>query len=267
MKDKIFKIYNSYINADPTLKNKTVMLMIEGLGNYAGEQAKKSNNLHPKGRMGAVFAIITKNEELFYTSYASTLPDIPMGDAKYNSGSQTPTLCKGIYKAYSKLHRGYPAMELGLHRECVPVIRNTGVSVSSGINIHQRPLNDYSNAATSAGCLTILGSKINRMLVKLNVISNNGFIGEGHYIGRLIVDRSCIPQELQQLYKKVYGQYYSKVFNTNAKIEVDNIPKWQLDGFNEVVEKGIIDTPDYWKNRLDKPLTVGEFFAIYNKCV
>ncbi|GKX27799.1 hypothetical protein SH1V18_02790 [Vallitalea longa] len=241
MKDKIVEIYNKHIKEKPYLKNDNVLLFIEGLGNYKGK-AIKDITLHPKGRMGAIFAIITKDGELFYTTSASTLPDIPMGEGKYNDDTPTPTLELGVYNVYSKLHKGKYAMELGLGNESVPVIRRSGYPGSTGIDIHSRPIDDYKNAACFAGCLTISKSQFTRMLEILGVTNKGKFIGGGHYIGKVIIDRSYITEDLQKLYKEIYGSSYSSVFNTiELIINQENISSWAKESWKHCKKEGIND--------------------------
>lgn len=48
-------------------------------------------------------------------------------------------------------------------------------------------------------------------------------------------------------------------------LERYNIPKWQLDAFNEMVAAGSITSPAYWKSKLQYPITAGEAIAIINK--
>ena len=45
----------------------------------------------------------------------------------------------------------------------------------------------------------------------------------------------------------------------------DNIPKWQKEGFNALVEAGIINTPEYWEKKLTQPITVGEALGIIGR--
>ncbi|GMQ56799.1 hypothetical protein AN1V17_11930 [Vallitalea sediminicola] len=239
MKEKILKIYNNYIIKNPSLRNKNVILMLEGLGTYKGK-ATKNITLHPKGRMGAIFAVITKDGELFYTTCASTLPDIPMGIGKYNTGTPTPTLKAGIYKVYSTLHHGkYPAMEVGLGNEGVPVVRIKGNPRSSGINVHSRPYDDYKNIACSAGCPTILESEFLRMLEILGVTKNGHFKGSGRFIANLIIDRSKIDEGLVKLYKDTYGKAFFDVFNINIPTDIHK--HWAKNNIIEAIENGLMN--------------------------
>lgn len=45
----------------------------------------------------------------------------------------------------------------------------------------------------------------------------------------------------------------------------DNIPKWQKEGFNALVEAGVINTPEYWEKKLTQPITVGEALGILGR--
>lgn len=45
----------------------------------------------------------------------------------------------------------------------------------------------------------------------------------------------------------------------------ENTPAWQKEGFEALVERGIINSPDYWKARFDKTMTAGEILAILGR--
>ena len=45
----------------------------------------------------------------------------------------------------------------------------------------------------------------------------------------------------------------------------EGTPAWQKEGFEALVERGIINSPDYWKTRFDKPMTAGEIMAILGR--
>lgn len=272
MKEKILEIYNQYLVTNPELKKeKRIILCIEGLGSYKGKARNARIRKHPKGRMGAIFACIIDGE-LHYTTNASTLPDDPMGVGVFNDNTPVPTIQHGIYKVYSKLHHGRPSMEVGLYGETAPVIRKTGISTSCAINIHRRSINDYNNFAWSTGCITILEEQLKRLLEVLGVTKNGKYNDSGRYIGKLIVDRSCISKELQETYQDIYKQYYTKVFNIVEEIVPvpkadDNIPQWQQDGLTGLVDKKVIESPEYWVDKLGKTATFGEMFAVLNKAL
>lgn len=272
MKDKIIKVYNEYLKNYPELrKEKRIILCLEGVGAYNGKARTECTRKHPKGRMGAIFACIVEGE-LHYTTHASTLPDDPMGVGKFNDNTPVPTIQTGIYNVYSKLHHGRPAMEVGLYGETAPVIRKTGISTSCAINIHRRSINDYNNFAWSTGCITLLEDRLKGLLEFAGVTKNGKYSGSGRYIGKLIVDRSCISKELQETYQDIYKQYYTKVFNTVEEIVLvpkaeDNIPKWQQDGLTGLVDKRVIESPEYWVDKLGKTATFGEMFAVLNKAL
>lgn len=42
-------------------------------------------------------------------------------------------------------------------------------------------------------------------------------------------------------------------------------PEWQCDGLTELVEAGVIVTPEYWAAKFGEPITVGEVFGILGK--
>ncbi len=46
-----------------------------------------------------------------------------------------------------------------------------------------------------------------------------------------------------------------------------DVPKWQYNGFDNLVDKGIIQSPEYWRDKLKDNITVGEIFAVINKMV
>lgn len=45
----------------------------------------------------------------------------------------------------------------------------------------------------------------------------------------------------------------------------ENTPAWQKEGFEALVERGIINSPDVWKARFDEPIKVGEILAIIGR--
>ncbi len=45
----------------------------------------------------------------------------------------------------------------------------------------------------------------------------------------------------------------------------EGTPTWQKEGFEALVERGIINSPDYWKTRFDKTMTAGEILAILGR--
>jgi N-acetylmuramoyl-L-alanine amidase len=46
-----------------------------------------------------------------------------------------------------------------------------------------------------------------------------------------------------------------------------NTPKWQLEAFQKLIDEGIIEATGYWEERLDKPITAGEMFAVLSKMI
>lgn len=44
-----------------------------------------------------------------------------------------------------------------------------------------------------------------------------------------------------------------------------NTPEWQKAGFEALVERGIINSPDVWKAKFDQPIKVGEILAIIGR--
>lgn len=66
---------------------------------------------------------------------------------------------------------------------------------------------------------------------------------------------------------KGYGYDIIKIMESTLKepkeIPVeDNIPKWQKDAFDKLVERKIINTPVAWENRLGETITIGEVMGI-----
>lgn len=45
----------------------------------------------------------------------------------------------------------------------------------------------------------------------------------------------------------------------------EGTPDWQKEGFEILVERGIINSPDVWKTRFDQPIMVGEILAIIGR--
>lgn len=49
------------------------------------------------------------------------------------------------------------------------------------------------------------------------------------------------------------------------KSDKSDIPQWQRDGFNKLIEKKLISSPEYWEPRLNENITVGEIFGILGR--
>ena len=69
---------------------------------------------------------------------------------------------------------------------------------------------------------------------------------------------------------KLLGQIMSQETpQTPAEPENDGYPEgtpdWQKEGFEILVERGIINSPDVWKARFDQPIMVGEILAIIGR--
>ena len=45
----------------------------------------------------------------------------------------------------------------------------------------------------------------------------------------------------------------------------EGTPAWQKEGFEALVERGIINSPEYWKTRFAQPMTAGEILAILGR--
>lgn len=45
----------------------------------------------------------------------------------------------------------------------------------------------------------------------------------------------------------------------------EGTPEWQKEGFEALVAHGIINSPEYWKTRFDKPMAAGEILAILGR--
>ena len=213
--------------------NDIVIIFYEGLGSYSGTPIDKA--YHPKGRMGARVSVYKKGEKVFSTNYASTLPDgIGVLHQKFNGGSPVPTTKEMLYDVYSTMHLSkYKALELGKWSESVPVIRGDNESSSSGINVHRRKSNDYSSFAWSTGCLTILDGEIERMIDCLDIGSFNG-----EYVGKLIVDRTNMDQELYSLYESYYPNMFSDFCTPEGLTSTE---EWILDELEKESEKNLIE--------------------------
>lgn len=240
---EIIELYNSYLVKFPKLRQEEfVTILAEGLGDYRGKPNSLATKLHPLGRMGAALGIFKNGELIFLTKNASTLPDIPMDPSgRFNSGSKTPTVCVGIYSLFTKLHgsKRIKAFELERRGESVPVIRNSKdyieyKSISSGINLHNRSVNDSDKWAWSTGCQTVEKEDFDKIVNILGCYKNGRYV-EGVYVGKIIIDRSRIPEVLQKRYQQRYGKYYLDCFNT------EDISTWARDAWDKFRVNGVND--------------------------
>jgi hypothetical protein len=285
----ITTIYNRWLKKKPTLKQKEYTIVLaEGLGNYDGKQNTyaKNRNLHNLGRMGAELGIFHNGRLIFSSKNASTLPDIPMDNlGRFNDKTPTPTACIGVYPLYTKMHgrkKKYPAFELGKYNQTIPVIRNNKSyieykSTSCAINLHYRTKNDSMLFGWSTGCQTMLKEDFDKVIKVLGRWKSGKYV-EGQYVADIIIDRSQVTETLQTRYKSLYGKYFKECFNlddnninvympnTSKPIEKDTIiPDWWKNGLNGLVEDGNIGSPNYWKERINKPLSGGEIYALLDK--
>lgn len=51
------------------------------------------------------------------------------------------------------------------------------------------------------------------------------------------------------------------------EVEKINIPKRQIEALQKLIDANIIESPKYWENRLDKPMTAGEVFGLFSKMI
>ncbi|RCX13275.1 N-acetylmuramoyl-L-alanine amidase [Anaerobacterium chartisolvens] len=54
---------------------------------------------------------------------------------------------------------------------------------------------------------------------------------------------------------------------TPGTSENSSIPAWQREGFEKLIARNIIQTPGYWRDKMDQPITVGEVMGILGKMV
>ena len=45
----------------------------------------------------------------------------------------------------------------------------------------------------------------------------------------------------------------------------EGVPAWQKEGLENLVERGIINSPEVWRPRMKEPITVGEILAIVSR--
>ncbi|WP_113675920.1 hypothetical protein [Vallitalea guaymasensis] len=267
----IKNIYEKWLDKYPWLeKEKYVTLLVEGLGSYKGKPNSYAQkyNLHPLGRMGAQLGIFKNGELIYSTKNASTLPDIPMDPyGRFNDGTPTPTACIGIYPLYTKMHgkkNPYPAFELGLGGEKIPVIRNSKKCVeykhfSSGINFHYGSGNDGDIWANSTGCQITSKEDFNN-IVKILGCWKNGRYVQAVYAGMFIIDRSMINENIQERYKQRYGKYYNDCFNTFESKPItsntEDISSWAQKSWEKAKENNINDGKGAKNNVTEEQLMV-----------
>jgi hypothetical protein len=233
-----------------------IIKMSEGLGSYKGTGM---NDKHPKGRLGAKLEVFKDGKLIFETKKASTLPDDPGGNGeKFNDGLAIPTVCVGEYNLYSTRHKGRPAAELEQGSNTIPVIRKDYKSKSAYINLHHRWINDNNTFAWSCGCLTVLEQDFKNMLEAVGITKNGRYQGSGHLIGKIIIDRSYISEDLIKLYKGIYGKAFFDVFNVKESIQktAPKISSWAKDSWEKAKENGINDGKGAKNNVTEEQLMV-----------
>ncbi len=52
---------------------------------------------------------------------------------------------------------------------------------------------------------------------------------------------------------------------TPGTSENSSIPAWQMEGFEKLIARNIIQTPGYWRGKMEQPITVGEVMGILGK--
>jgi hypothetical protein len=239
-----------------------IIKMSEGLGSYKGFAM---NDKHPKGRLGAKLEVFKDGKLIFETKKASTLPDDPGGNGeKFNDGLAIPTVCVGEYNLYSTRHKGRPAAELEQGSNTIPVIRKDYKSKSAYINLHHRWVNDNNTFAWSCGCLTVLEQDFKNMLEAVGITKNGRYQGSGHLIGKIIIDRSYISEDLIKLYKGIYGKAFFDVFNIAS---VSNAPSdiqghWAEKNIIEAIEEELLTGYTDGTFKPDKPVTRAELATV-----
>ena len=90
-------------------------------------------------------------------------------------------------------------------------------------------------------------------------------IGREHILGHFEIDPVRKPNCPGE---KFPFETLIKVLNGGDRMnEVKEVPKWQKDALKALVEKGIIESPEYWEKKLAENITVGEVMGIIAKIV
>lgn len=69
----------------------------------------------------------------------------------------------------------------------------------------------------------------------------------------------------------VFDNYGNKVYPIEQVEDVedvkDGLPNWQLEGLKKLMDEKIIEDPDYWQNKFNEQITVGEVIGLVGRLV
>ncbi len=175
----------------------------------------------------------------------------------HNTGNTNPSANAKLHTQYVDNTRSYvswhftvddnviyqelPINEVGYHAGT-----KTGNYTSIGIEICEYKGIDWKKAKENAAKL------IKFLLTHVDTIEN--IYPHQHWSGKYCPHR---------ILDEGWEEFKEYVLNYN----LCDVPKWQYNGFNNLVDKGILQSPEYWEKKLKDNITVGEMFAVLNKIV
>lgn len=106
--------------------------------------------------------------------------------------------------------------------------------------------------------LVLNSTNMTAVLIELGFISNREDavkINQNEFLD------SCV----EAIYKAVC-EYYG-VNTEKEDDEKQNIPSWQVEGLKKLVVMGAVEDENYWMNRMNNPVTVGELMGLLGKAL
>ena len=90
-------------------------------------------------------------------------------------------------------------------------------------------------------------------------------IVEGGFITNAADAELIRTEAWRELEAQVIADAAAEYLELTPKEVADQVPAWQSAGFAALRQRGIITTPEYWANKLDRPVTAGEMMGILAK--
>lgn len=191
----------------------------------------------------------------------------------------------GISVAYTRIEDGFVSLEDRVHRENV---RKSDCFVSVHCNSFASATasgtETYAATKTSAGAelATAVYGSLSKAIgrasrgvkfQKFAVIANTNCpatLVEVAFISNaieeaLLKDESFLNKAAKGIGRGIAAYLRVEVINPEEGKTI--VPIWQENAFNELVKKGVINTPEVWKDRLEDKITIGEVMGLLEKLI